>query len=195
MLVSRSEEFTVILDVSAIVSLLCSPVVLPNWEWPWGCGYPRTHWNSACSGRGLSLKIEMLHVFLPQLCSCCPHSHQINVWDKLLFLALLCWEQGHFYLYMLLSCGRPNGRWLIRSSGEAKDWDLLSHLHLVFHVELPSRRRKQAVDPVVTGSRSQGERWMTLRWPSGRQKSWRTSSIILKSLNSWIHSAEGVPPA
>lgn len=106
------------------------------------------------------------------------------------FLALLCWEQGHFYLYMLLSCGRPTGRWLIRSSGDAKDWDLLSFLHLVFHVELPSRRRKQAVDPVVTGSRSQGERWMTLHWPSGRQNSWRTSSIMLKSLKSWIHSAE-----
>lgn len=106
------------------------------------------------------------------------------------FGALLCWEQGHFFLYMLLSCGRPTGRWLIRSSGEAKDWDLLSHLHLVFHVELPSHRRKQAVDPVMTGSGSQGERWMTICRPSGRQKSWRTSSIRLKSLNSWIHSAE-----
>lgn len=174
--------------MSAIVSLLRSPVVLPDRERPWGCGHPRTRWSSASSGRGLSLKMETLRVFLPQLCSCCPHSHQINVWDKLLFFFFF-WlyyvENKVIFIYMCycpvdIPLEDDSSAPLVRPRIEI----LFLHLHLVFHVELPPRRRKQAVDPAVTGSRSQGERWMALRRPSGRQKRWTTSSISLKSPNS-----------
>lgn len=96
-------------------------------------------------------------------------------------LALLCWEQGHFPLHsMLLSCGRPTMRWLIRSSDETKDRDLLSHLHLLVHVELPSRRRKKAVDPVVAGGRSEGQRWTTLKPHVGPLEDFHLQHLQLK---------------